>query len=205
MSTHEQNAIVSWNFLPSAGFHRLSVDQYHRMIETGVLSEDDQVELIDGLILEMSPIGTEHCYVVQQLTQLLWGPTFGKWVVFPQLPVTLATSEPEPDISVARGTNENYRHRRPGPGDILLIIEVADTSLEKDRLVKSPAYAAAGVPEYWIVNLLDRQVEVRRAPSLVEAGITNYKSEEIVPETGILTIALDGQRVCQIAVADILP
>jgi Uma2 family endonuclease len=175
------------------------------MIETGVLSEDDRVELIDGLILEMSPIGDSHCYVVQELMLVLQGLTSGTWEIFPQQPVALPKSVPLPDISVARGTNANYKDHRPRPGEIGLIIEVADSSLELDRRVKSQIYAAAGVPDYWIVNLPERQIEVHRDPRAADSGIVAYQSREVVPATGKVELVLDGRRFGEIAVAAILP
>jgi Uma2 family endonuclease len=205
MSIHESSLFPGGVFPPAPGVHRLSVEQYHKMIETGVLSDDDRVELIDGLILEMSPIGSPHAYVVQELIHVLWGLTAGMWEAFPQQPVTLGTSEPVPDMTVARGTNADYKDHHPGPGEIGLIIEVADSSVELDRRVKSQVYAAAGVPEYWIVNLPERQIEVHRDPRAMDSGTAAYQSREVVPATGKVEVILDGRRFGEIAVAAILP
>jgi Uma2 family endonuclease len=186
--------------------HRFSVGQYHRMIETGILDENDKVELIEGLILEMSPIGSPHSYTVDELYSAIGNVLPPGWKVYIQRPVTLATGEPEPDNSVVRGGSADYKLRHPGPADIGLLIEVAESSLEFDRQVKLRTYAAAGIPEYWIVNLRDRQVETHRDPrAATESSEAAYNSGETISATGKLLLTLDDRRCGEIAVAAILP
>lgn len=204
MSIHDASAIFSWTTLPPDNVHRLSVDQYHRMIDAGVLSADDSVELLDGLLFEMSPIRPPHSFVVRALSKVLARLTSGKWEVFQQQPVTLPTSEPQPDLAVARGTDADYKDRHPGPADIGLIVEVAESSLDKDRTLKQQLFAAAGIVEYWIVNIPGRQVEVLRNPS-VNGAESIYQSRNVVPAGETLELILDGKRLGEIVVAEILP
>ena len=144
---------------------RFTVDEYHRMAEVGILSEDDRVELIDGEIVEMSPIGKHHAACVKRLNALLTEILGRHAIVGVQDPVQLNdSSEPQPDITVLKFRADYYEERPPTPADTLLIIEVADSSLDFDRLVKLPRYACGGVLEVWIVNLTAGVIEVYREP-----------------------------------------
>jgi Uma2 family endonuclease len=147
--------------------YKFSVDEYHRMAQAGIFHEDDHVELIEGEIVRMAPIGSRHIGVVNSLTRafstLL---TNGRAVVSVQNPVIVAdATEPEPDLVLLRFVEDNYRSRKPEARDILLLIEVADTSLDFDRLTKIPLYAGAGIAEVWLVDLTDNQIEVYSAPA----------------------------------------
>jgi Uma2 family endonuclease len=142
-----------------------TVDEYHRMAEAGVLREDDRVELIEGEIVEMSPIGSGHARCVNRLTALLVPPAEGRAIVSVQNPVRLsARSEPQPDLSLLRW-REDFYPEGPSPADVLVVIEVAAGSLLFDQRVKVPLYARAGIPEVWIVDLDAGHVEVHTAPS----------------------------------------
>lgn len=144
---------------------RFSVDEYYRMAEAGILGPDERVELLEGAIIEMAPIGSWHAYCVAWLTNWFSSRLMGRAVVWAQNPVRLDSgSEPEPDLALLRPPLERYRQRHPGPADVFLIVEVADTSLAYDRNQKRPLYAAAGIPEVWIVDLLAQQVIVCREP-----------------------------------------
>jgi Uma2 family endonuclease len=133
---------------------RFTVDEYYRMAEVGILSRRDRVELIDGEIVVMSPIGSRHAACVSSANRALINAAGDDAIVQPQGPVRLDLYyEPEPDLALLRARGDFYASRHPGPGDVLLIIEVADSSLEYDRDVKGPAYAAAGIPEYWLADL----------------------------------------------------
>lgn len=141
----------------------LSVNDYHLMIDAGILTEDDRVELLNGEIVTMSPIGSKHAAYVGKITALLNKLLDNQAIIFPQNPLKLGEySEPEPDISVLRLQQDYYISRLPEPEDVYLVIEVADSTLEKDREVKLPLYASAGIPEVWIVN--DQQIEVHSQP-----------------------------------------
>src|SRR5881397_4121970 len=144
---------------------RFTVDEYHRMGEAGILNEDDRVELIRGEIVQMSPIGIQHAACVARLTEILLGRLRGRATLWPQNPLTiLPDSEPQPDIILLRHRADFYAGELPGPDDVALLVEVADTSLRYDRHVKGPLYAEAGVQDYWIVDLTGGAVEVHREP-----------------------------------------
>lgn len=145
---------------------RFTADEYHRMGEVGILTEDDRVELIDGEIVEMTPIGAAHARCVMFLNEVFVRRLAGRAVVSPQNSIRLGRhTEPQPDVILLRPPLDRYAHRIPEPGDALLVIEVADTSQVRDRQVKLPRYAAAGIPEVWIVDLDAGTVEVYRAPA----------------------------------------
>ena len=145
---------------------RFTVDEYHRMAEAGILGEDDRVELIEGEIVYMSPIGGRHIACVNDLNGLLVPREGEGAIVSIQNPVRLGDHvEPEPDVTVLRW-REGYRAgEMPTAADVLLLIEVADSSLNYDRQVKLRLYARALIPEVWIVNLQDRSIELYTGPS----------------------------------------
>ena len=137
------------------------VDAYHRLAELGILDEDDRVELLDGQIVEMTPIGGAHAACVIRLTDLLLRRSGIDTSVSAQNPVALAERwEPQPDIAVLRRPGGLAGAWLPSPSDVLLVVEVADTSLERDRDVKIPRYAAAGIPEAWLVDLVGDAITV---------------------------------------------
>ena len=146
--------------------HKLNVDDYHRMAEAGVLGEDDRVELIDGEIIDMAPIGVAHASVVTRITIALIQACGDRALVRVQNPVRLSDfSEPQPDFAVVRPRADFYETRHPGPSDVLLLVEVAESSLRYDRVVKLPLYAHAGIPEVWIVDLQQRTIQTYAQPS----------------------------------------
>lgn len=141
------------------------------MAETGLLSENDRVELIDGEIVEMAAIGTRHFACVVNLNHLLMAACGDRYFVSVQNPVVLGErSEPQPDLSLLK-TKPDPAGDLPGPGDVALVVEVSDTTLAYDRDVKLPRYAAAGVEEIWIVDLEGRRVEVHAGPSTEGYGV----------------------------------
>jgi Uma2 family endonuclease len=136
---------------------KLCVDQYHRMVELGILREDERVELIDGELIRMAPIGSLHGGLVAHLTHLLVTRTGGRAVIWPQSSVILSeVTEPQPDLAVLRWRADWYTSRTPTAADAALVIEVADSSLRYDRDVKLRYYARAGVPEAWVVDARGR-------------------------------------------------
>ena len=145
--------------------HKIDVDDYYRMAETGILGEDDRVELIEGEIIDMAPIGVGHAAAVIRMTRALVPACMGRADVSVQNPVRLdQASEPQPDFIILRLRADGYELAHPGPADVLLLIEVADSSLRFDRTVKLPLYARAGIPEVWIVDLQHRTLEAHRLP-----------------------------------------
>ncbi len=144
---------------------RLSVDQYHEMTRHGILTEDDEVELLDGLLVAKMTKNTAH-HVAKLLVQSALAKVIPEgWYVDSQDAITLATSEPEPDAMVVRGQPRDYLAHHPLPGDLALVVEVADSSLHHDRGFKKAIYAASAIPVYWIINLVDRRVEVYTDPT----------------------------------------
>ena len=162
-----------------AARRRFTVDEYHRMAEAGILTEDDRVELIDGQIVEMSPVGDPHVVAVTRCGRA-FAPAWvaGRLTLHTQDPIRLDRhNEPQPDLALARPGVE----AAPRPGEILLAIEVADTSLEYDRAVKVPLYARAGIPETWVLNVRDRVLEVYREPRPAGyARAANYQPNQRV-------------------------
>jgi Uma2 family endonuclease len=143
----------------------LTVDDYHRMIETGIISEGEHIELILGQVFNMVAKGTRHTLCTRQLFKQLLNLIGDQADVQSQDPITLPNnSEPEPDVVIARLRDDNYATSHPTPVDILLVIEVADSSIDFDRNTKLPIYAAAGINEYWIVNLIDSRLEIYSQP-----------------------------------------
>jgi Uma2 family endonuclease len=156
-----------------------TVSDYYKMAEAGILSPDDRVELIRGEILKMSPIKSPHAGIINKLVKMLIRQLDDRATITSQNPLHINKfSEPEPDIIVARFREDEYIERHPRPEDVFLLIEVADSSLSFDRNVKTPLYAQAGIPEYWFVNLNDRQIEVFRSPTEGE-----YQEKQIVKHT----------------------
>ena len=145
--------------------HLWSIADYHQMIEAGILTSNDAVELLEGRIVQMSPQRPFHASCVQRCSNYLYEVLRGKAYIRMQLPVTLGNdSEPEPDIAVVRLNVDEYAHNHPVSKDIYLLIEVADTTLGRDRQQKSRIYAKNSILEYWILDLQKRQVFVFRRP-----------------------------------------
>ena len=142
-----------------------TVAEYERMGQFGIFSEDDRVELVCGEIIDMSPIGDRHAACVGFLTQFITLRLLRKALVWVQNPLRLDNySEPQPDIVVLKPRADFYRPGKPTPEDVLLVIEVSDSTLELDRKVKMPLYAGAGIPEAWLVNLPEERIEVYSDP-----------------------------------------
>jgi Uma2 family endonuclease len=151
--------------------HRFSVKDYYRMAETGVLRPDARVELLDGRIIDMSPIGPLHGGVTKHLNEIFTAASRGRWQTSVQDPLRLDEhSEPQPDLMLLKPAADFYRKRHPLPGEVFLLVEVSDTTLELDREEKLPAYGRAGIAEVWIVNLNHATIEVYREPHFTGYG-----------------------------------
>ena len=149
--------------------HRFTVKEYYRMAETGVLRPDARVELLDGRVLNMSPVGPFHGGVTDYLTEIFVAASKGRWRTRVQNSLHLDEhSEPQPDVVLAKPID--YRLRHPRPDEVYLLIEVSDSSLETDQEEKLPAYGRAGISEVWIVNLIDLVLEIYREPSFTGYG-----------------------------------
>lgn len=178
---------------------RWTTEQFLRLVDKGVLGPDDQVELLEGVIVAMAPSNVAHDGAVGLVSQALFRAVGDRAVVRVQLSFVAGPhSLPEPDVTVVPGTARDYERRRPAGA--LLVVEVSDTSLKQDRLTKAAIYAAARVPEYWIVNLRDDCVEIRRTP---EARARRYR-DVVVARRGE-TIDLAELPGVGVAVDDLLP
>jgi Uma2 family endonuclease len=144
--------------------HRFSLADYDQMIDQGILTENDRVELIRGEIIDKMSIGELHAACVKRLNRIFGLRLAARVVVGIQDPIQLSDSRPEPDVTLLIPRDDDYASSHPGPGDVLLIVEVADTSLDFDRNLKGPLYAENGIEEYWLVNLFERTLEVHRRP-----------------------------------------
>lgn len=172
-------------------------DDYRAMSEAGILGEDDRVELILGQIVTQMPTGSAHASAVKRLNHLFTSLARGHFIVSVQDPVALDPfSEPEPDLALLRPRADFYANSHPGPEDILLIVEVADTSLAFDREEKVPLYAAVGIPEVWLVNLVDKSLTVHRRP--VQGSYT-----EVTRHSSDAMIAVPGLSEARFAVSDL--
>ncbi len=183
--------------------YRFTVAQYHRLIETGILTANDRVELLEGWIIEKMTFNPPHNATVTRVNRRLIRLLPEEWLLQVQGAISLRGSEPEPDFAVIRGPEEEYSTRKPLPRDIALIIEVADSSLLEDRRYKASLYATAHIAEYWIINLVNSRIEVytqpRRGRSPAYRQSRNYGRDEAIP------LVLGGRELACIPVAELLP
>jgi Uma2 family endonuclease len=187
--------------LPSLAVYRFTVDEFERIADS---LDDDQVELIDGYIVGRGEMKPSHVLATELLKARIQPMLPSGRFVREDKPVRIPDfDEPRPDIAVVRGDPKVYAHRHPGPEDVSLLVEVSDTTLQKDRSEKWVNYARSGIAVYWIVNLVDRQVEVYTAPTQAGYGskvvYAQFLSDQLAP------VVIDGIEVGRIAVSDILP
>ena len=190
--------------VPTLPIWQLSVEQYHQMIQTGILTEDDPVELLEGWLVPKMPKNPAH-----RISPVLVNKIFMRLVpidfyVDVQDPLTTDDSESEPDVMVVRGDPRDYLNRHPRGEDVALVVEVADSSLARDREQKRRLYARAGVPVYWIINLSENQLEVYSAPA-GEAESADYQQQQNYLPTDEVPLLLDGREVGRLRVSELLP
>jgi len=179
---------------------RLSVETYHAMIGAGIFTENDRVELIEGWLIEHMPKYPPHKFSTKRLYDHLLKLLPSGWQVYAQEAVTLATSEPEPDIQIVKGTQDEYTVRHAAPGDIALIIEVSDSTLMFDKGRKKRMYARAGIPLYGVLNLIDRQFELYSNPDNGDyQTVVVYAADQAFP------VVIDGQHIGSQSVSAVLP
>jgi Uma2 family endonuclease len=178
---------------------RFSVADYHKMIDVGILKPDDRVELLEGWVVNKMPQNPPHSNSITRANRRLARILSDRWTLRVQAPITLSDSEPEPDIVLARGAEEIYDHRHPRPADIGVLMEFADSTLMEDRLYKSVLYAQERIAEFWIINLVARQIEVYTKPrgGKYQKNI-EYTEKESVP------LVLDGVKIADIPVTELL-
>jgi Uma2 family endonuclease len=190
--------------VPDEPIYRLSVEQYHAMARAGILDEDAPVELLEGWLVRKMTKYPPHSVVTTLVRQALERLLPEGWYVPSQEPITTRDSEPEPDLMIVRGEPREYLDHHPAPEDVALIIEVADTSLRRDRGTKKRIYARAAVRVYWIVNLIDRQIEVYTEPASTGKRPDYRQRLDYGPE-GVIPVVLDEVEVGQLAVGELLP
>ena len=183
--------------------HRISVHQFHQMMDAGVFSHGEKCELIRGVILEKAVPKPPHAYVVDVLNDLLRAAVGSGYVVRAQQLVSFADSEPEPDLAIAIGTRQDFRTRHPEPDEIECIIEVADTTLRGDRTTKLELYAEAGIACYWLVNLTSACVELHTHPR--PGKKSSYRKKAVFGRGDSVPVILGGKKVASIPADDFLP
>ncbi|MBI5206656.1 MAG: Uma2 family endonuclease [Candidatus Firestonebacteria bacterium] len=159
--------------------HRFTINEYYHLAKAGILQEDDNVELIEGRIIDMTPIGSKHASCVKRIMELLINRLQKKATIGVQDPIDLnEQTELEPDITILIKRADFYAEHHPRPEDVLLIIEVADSSLEYDKTVKIPLYAKANIQEVWLINLIENIIEIYRNPSQIGYKFYEKASKE---------------------------
>jgi Uma2 family endonuclease len=185
---------------PPPPIYRLTVEEYERLVGTGVL-DDPRIELIDGFLVKKLGKNPPHIWVAGTIIDLLATLLPQGWSWRKEDPVRIPPfDEPEPDVAVVRGSRDDYRNRIPEPGDIALVVEIAETTLDRDQGIKLDAYAHGRIPVYWIVNLVHRRVEVYSEPES-----DGYRSRQEFTIGQDVPLVIDGVEVGIIAVAAILP
>ncbi|MGA7495382.1 MAG: Uma2 family endonuclease [Isosphaeraceae bacterium] len=179
--------------------YRMTVDEYERMAAAGVL-DDPRVELINGYLVKKMGKDPPHIWAVDAIVEALRATLPQMWCR-KEDPVRIADfDEPEPDVAVVRGNRDDYRDRIPEPKDVVLLVEVAESTLDRDRGEKRRAYASGGILDYWIINLVARQVEVYSNPA---AG--DYRSLQVFKLGDEIPVLIEGVEVGRISASDILP
>ena len=197
--------------LPSSLFdsrHRITVEEYHRMVDAGVFGPEPQLELLEGILVDKMTKNPPHIVATDLVEDLLHHllPRGSGYCITMGNPVTIEDrdGEPEPDAMVVRGNPRDYADRRRTPADALLVIEVADTSYSYDRFSKWVTYAAAGVPIYWIVDLGRRRLEIHSEPG-GQGPTAYYGRSQILGEADDVVLVLDSREIARLTVREILP
>lgn len=183
---------------------RFSVARYQKMIEKGILTGEDRVELLEGYIVLRLPRTPQHDCVVSLVMRRLLAIPLDCWLVRILSSIALHDSQPEPDFTVARGDERAFLERHPGSVDVGMLIEVADSSLLRDQRDKTRIYARANIPIYWIINLVDSRVEVFSQPSGPTA-VPAYGTFQTYQPGDDIPLILDGVTVATVPVSDLLP
>jgi Uma2 family endonuclease len=190
--------------IPDLPIWRLTVEQYHQMLEAGILRHGEKIELLEGwLVPKMTkkPPGVSSLELLEDLIRELL-PT--GWCVRTQNPVTTGDSEPEPDLSVLRGVRRDFTKRHPAPNEVGFVVEVAETSLREDRGIMLRIYARAKIVEYWIVNLVENYIEVYTEPS-GPARKPQYRQRRDYRAGESVPVQIDGKVVGEVPVSEVLP
>lgn len=182
---------------------RFTVQDYHRLVDLGFLGEDDHIELIRGELIQTAARGTAHEACITRLLRVLL-PSIGERATLRcQSPITLAfDGEPEPDFAIVQNREDDYASAHPTAKETLLVIEVADSSLEYDRTVKLALYAEAAIPHYWLFNVIDRTLEAYSEPAQITPGQFGYLNRRMVTSSGAIALPVGEQTL---ALAHVFP
>ncbi len=183
---------------------RLSVEQYHQMIQMGILKDGDPIELLEGLLIRKMTKNPPHILAKGLCSDVLARLLPDGWFISDQEPITTSDSEPEPDLAIIRGKRRDFTDHHPAPGDVGLVIEVSDSTLQRDQVTKQRLYAGAGIPVYWIVNLVERKLEVYTAPK-IDDDSASYQNLTVYDPADQVVVVLDGSEIGTLTVRDILP
>lgn len=197
-------AISPPRFKAATAFRKLSVDEYEKLVESGDLTDEDRVELLEGHMVYKMPSNPPHEFATTALSRRLERLLPANWLTRCQHGIRMAESRPEPDLAVVRGVERDYARRQPRPNDVGLLAEISDSSLDRDQLDKTRIYARDGIPVYWIVNLVDRRVEVHTDPS-GPGDDPRYRTLRVFPMGSAVPVELDGTTVGTIPVDDLMP
>lgn len=197
-------AISVPHFKAVTSFRKLSVDEYEKLVESGDLTEEDRVELLEGYMVYKMPSNPPHEFATTAVSRRLDRLLPVGWVPRCQHGVRLAESKPEPDVAVVRGSERDYATRQPRPADIGLVVEVSDSSLDRDQQDKTRIYARDRVPVYWVVNLVDRRVEVYTDPT-GPGDDPRYHTLRVFAPGSAVPVELDGATVGTIPVDELMP
>jgi hypothetical protein len=203
-TVHVAPTVATSDFPPPLLLRKFSVAEYHLMLEVGIFVSGDPYELLEGWIVEKPKRSPPHETSRHLVLSALFADLPDSWVQRTQSTITTQDSEPEPDNTIVRGAPRDYLPHHPYPADIGLLVEVADTSLAHDRTIRGRIYARAGISPYWIVNLIDAQVEVYSAPS-GNVAAPAYQQLQTFRPGQVVPFLLDGQQIAAIPVQDLLP
>ncbi len=187
--------------LPPYPVHRWTVAEYLRLVKLGLFDEDDQLELLEGWPVKKMTKNPLHDGTVDQINLVLGSRLPPGWYIRVQNVIVTEDSAPEPDLAIVRGIPKDYRDQHPTPHDVALIVEVADTSIAKDR-EKRHLYARAGITTYWLVNLLDRRLEVFSSPKTGGAD-SDYEQQQVLGVRQKVPLKIPGRREIKLSVADL--
>lgn len=199
------NAILAFRGGRTVFLRRFTVEECPRMIAAGVLEEGEQVELLEGMIVQVPTQNPPHGVALYQSQQVLPPLMPAGWIVRVQLPIVVGASERAPDIAVVRGPIRRYLQRHPTRSDIAILGEITDSTIKKDRQVLPAIYARDRIPVYWIINLADSQIEVYTHPSIDDSGAAYYKARQDYGPKELLPVVIKSRVVRTVRVRDLLP
>ncbi len=193
-------AVFDPTIAPPEPVKRWTVAEYHELIRLGILKEGDPYELIEGWLVTKKTKNPPHDSTIDQLHEMITAILPKPWRCRIQSAITLDDGEPEPDLVIVRGPASRYRERHPGATDVAVVVEVSESTLPRDRGMKSRSYARATIAQYWIVNLVSAQIEVYSAPN---ASAAAYQKSEMFGSGTSVPLVIEGAQVGEISVADL--